>query len=87
MSCKGFDKLTGGDVPNLDGFVVGGGGEVASVGGERDVGEAEEVAEEDVEGGEGDGGVGFGGFVGGGSGEQSVVVGELDGGDGAFVAC
>lgn len=78
--------MAGGDVPNLDGFVVGGGGEVAGVGGEGDVGEAESVAGEDVDGGEGGGGVGAGGVVGGGSGEESAVVGEFDGGDGAFVA-
>lgn len=79
MTSEGSDKFTGGDVPNLDGFVVGGGAEAAGVGGEGDVGDFEGVAGEDVDGGEGGGGVGSGGFVGGGSGEESAVVGEFDG--------
>lgn len=89
MTKEGFDMVTGGDIPDPDGLIVGAGDEEAGIGGEGEVGDALVVAEEFVEERESGigwvAGIGAGGFVGGGGGEKVAVGGEFDGGDGAFV--
>ena len=83
--------LTGGNIPDSDSLVVGGGGDEARVGRKGDVRDALVVARKFM--GEGErrvAGAGIGpsaaSLVGGGGGEQAAVAGEFDGGDGAFVA-
>jgi hypothetical protein len=90
---KGFDGGPSCDVPEAEGFVVGGRDNEAGIRGEGKVGDALFVAVEVMErsdwgsgrtrGGEG---IGFDGFVSGGRAEETAVGGEFDGGDGGFVA-
>lgn len=93
MPVKGFDDGPSCDVPEAEGFVVGGRDNEAGIRGEGKVGDALFVAMEVMERSDwGTGrirrgeGIGFDGFVSGGRAEKTAIGGEFDGGNGGFVA-